>query len=93
MKQAIVASMFLAAIVFAACNSSNSSDTKKDTVGATPSADTSKKMVASVKYTCKMHPEVISDTAGKCPKCGMDMVPMSDSAMNKMKMDSMATKH
>jgi hypothetical protein len=25
-------------------------------------------------YTCPMHPEVISDIAGKCPKCGMNLV-------------------
>jgi hypothetical protein len=25
-------------------------------------------------YTCTMHPEVISDKPGKCPKCGMDLV-------------------
>jgi hypothetical protein len=25
-------------------------------------------------YTCKMHPEVVSSTAGKCPKCGMKLV-------------------
>lgn len=25
-------------------------------------------------YTCVMHPEVISDKPGKCPKCGMDLV-------------------
>lgn len=24
-------------------------------------------------YTCPMHPEVISDKPGKCPKCGMDL--------------------
>src|SRR5258707_15849890 len=28
-----------------------------------------------MQYTCTMHPEVISDTAGKCPKCGMTLVP------------------
>ncbi len=28
------------------------------------------------KYFCPMHPEVISDEPGKCPKCGMDLVPM-----------------
>lgn len=28
------------------------------------------------QYTCPMHPEVISDKPGKCPKCGMDLVPM-----------------
>jgi len=27
------------------------------------------------QYTCVMHPEVISDKPGKCPKCGMDLVP------------------
>lgn len=32
---------------------------------------------AAVKYTCPMHPQVISDTPGKCPICGMDLVPIS----------------
>ena len=27
-----------------------------------------------VKYTCSMHPEVIQDEPGKCPKCGMELV-------------------
>jgi uncharacterized paraquat-inducible protein A len=26
------------------------------------------------EYTCPMHPEVIKDKAGKCPKCGMNLV-------------------
>ena len=25
-------------------------------------------------YTCPMHPEVISDKPGKCPKCGMQLI-------------------
>ncbi|MBX9770273.1 MAG: efflux RND transporter periplasmic adaptor subunit, partial [Candidatus Obscuribacterales bacterium] len=29
----------------------------------------------ATQYTCTMHPEVISDKPGKCPKCGMDLVP------------------
>jgi hypothetical protein len=29
---------------------------------------------AAAKYTCPMHPEVISDKPGKCPKCGMTLV-------------------
>jgi hypothetical protein len=27
-------------------------------------------------YTCPMHPEVRQDRPGKCPKCGMDLVPV-----------------
>jgi hypothetical protein len=26
---------------------------------------------AAAAYTCPMHPEVISDRPGRCPKCGM----------------------
>ncbi len=29
---------------------------------------------AAVIYTCSMHPEVLSDKPGKCPKCGMTLV-------------------
>ena len=30
------------------------------------------------KYTCPMHPEIIMDEPGKCPKCGMNLVPVSE---------------
>ena len=33
-------------------------------------------------YTCTMHPEIISDTPGHCPKCGMILVKMKDTMMN-----------
>ncbi len=29
------------------------------------------------RYTCPMHPEIISDEPGSCPICGMDLVPMA----------------
>ncbi len=29
---------------------------------------------APAQYTCPMHPEVVSDEPGSCPKCGMDLV-------------------
>lgn len=29
---------------------------------------------AKKQYTCPMHPEVVSDKPGKCPKCGMNLV-------------------
>ena len=36
--------------------------------------DMMKKEKMAMKYTCPMHAEVMSDKAGKCPKCGMDLV-------------------
>ena len=28
----------------------------------------------TVKYTCPMHPEVVRDTPGNCPICGLTLV-------------------
>jgi hypothetical protein len=79
MKKVIIASMLAAATIFAACN--NNSDNKNNS-SATSNTDTSK-IESAVKYTCTMHPEVISDTPGHCPKCGMEMVRVKDSTSNK----------
>jgi rubrerythrin len=50
-------------------------------------ADETKKdaSVAATVYTCPMHPEVISDKPGKCPKCGMNLVPVSAPVTKKTK--------
>ena len=44
--------------------------------GQSPAKDkaATKKEVVKVQYTCPMHPEVISDKPGNCPKCGMALV-------------------
>jgi hypothetical protein len=34
------------------------------------------------KYTCLMHPDVILNKPGKCPKCGMTLVKMKPSSTN-----------
>ena len=33
------------------------------------------------KYTCPMHPEVVRNKPGKCPKCGMKLVKMKNMKM------------
>ena len=38
------------------------------------------------KYTCPMHPEVVTDHPGKCPKCGMTLVPKKGEEKPKAKM-------
>jgi len=60
--------LFSAATVFAASGINPVSDTTK----------TKKAKPANVQYTCTMHPEVISDKPGKCPKCGMTLVEKVD---------------
>lgn len=43
---------------------------EKNTVSAGNSVTDS---TVSKTYTCPMHPDVISDKPGTCPKCGMDL--------------------
>jgi ribosomal protein S27AE len=47
-------------------------------IGTTASSQTNittpKKEVQKTMYTCPMHPKVMSDKKGECPKCGMDLV-------------------
>lgn len=42
--------------------------------GCKPSDSTAAPGTSSVKYTCSMHPEVIQDAPGNCPKCGMKLI-------------------
>src|SRR5262249_9254444 len=42
----------------------------------TPPAPAASPPETATVYTCPMHPEVRSNAPGKCPKCGMDLVPV-----------------
>jgi transcription initiation factor IIE alpha subunit len=51
------------------------------TASAQTSTATPKKENQKTMYTCPMHPKVMSDKKGECPKCGMDLV-VSKEAMH-----------
>lgn len=63
-----------------ATNAASAGETSKKSVAMT--SDSSKMKcpmmndTSKIKgcYTCSMHPEVMQKSAGKCPKCGMDLV-------------------
>jgi hypothetical protein len=42
----------------------------------TPQPSPSPSSATHLKYTCVMHPKVMQDKPGDCPKCGMKLVPM-----------------
>jgi Na+-translocating ferredoxin:NAD+ oxidoreductase RnfG subunit len=70
---------------FVACTNSNTKTNTSTT--QTDASDMKKVMDSDEMYTCKMHPDVISDKPGKCPKCGMTLVKqkMTDKQMKMMK--------
>ena len=44
-----------------------------------PQPETADPADASREYTCPMHPEIVQQGPGSCPKCGMDLEPMAAS--------------
>ncbi len=58
-----------AAILIAGCSGSGHDDHASQS--GDPAAQKSEK---AVQYTCSMHPEVIQNKPGDCPKCGMKLV-------------------
>ncbi len=49
----------------------------------TDQSDQTDKADEADSYTCPMHPEVVQDHPGNCPKCGMALEPMTASAAPK----------
>ena len=66
---ALVAVLGLAPLLVTGCTGSNQNDHAGQT--GDPAASNSEK---KVRYTCSMHPEVVQDKPGDCPKCGMKLV-------------------
>jgi hypothetical protein len=66
MKRPILFTLTLSlGITIVACNSTpQKAAVKKDSTAVNKD---------SIQYTCSMHPEVVSNKPGTCPKCGMDL--------------------
>ncbi len=58
------------------CQSKFEADPQKY-LGDRPATDS---MPEGTQYTCPMHPEIVQDHPGDCPKCGMALEPMTPSA-------------
>lgn len=79
MKKLLFSGLALASLTFsiAACSDKKGA---AETTGASPASDSTATPAnaapgaVATTYTCSMHPEVVSDKPGKCPKCGMDLV-------------------
>jgi hypothetical protein len=76
-------------VAFTACKPAKDKEVKSETTESMDS--TSNEQMAKVQYTCTMHPEVVTDAPGKCPKCGMDLV-KKDNTGDEMPMESDSTK-
>ncbi len=68
MKRILLA-VLISALTFVAmtgCDQNKTATTNAVTPSTAPAT--------AQKYTCTMHPEVVRDAPGKCPKCGMELV-------------------
>ena len=63
---------FFSQNIFAQCGMMKMNHDKQEM--KTTKQDTTIKDTTKIIYTCSMHPEIISDKSGICPKCGMDLV-------------------
>jgi membrane fusion protein, copper/silver efflux system len=60
-----IAALSVTVLLLAGCS--------KDTPNEGKSGDATTQSTAT-KYTCSMHPDVVQDKPGNCPKCGMKLV-------------------
>jgi outer membrane biogenesis lipoprotein LolB len=64
----LILSVAAIALLLAGCTGSNHTETTQS------DQSTGQKSEKAVQYTCSMHPEVVQDKPGDCPKCGMKLV-------------------
>ncbi|MBS1650629.1 MAG: hypothetical protein JSU07_01340 [Bacteroidetes bacterium] len=79
-KTILILTVAITGFVITSCGNKTSEE-KKENVAATTTSE-------AKTYTCPMHPEVISDKPGTCPKCGMDLVEKENTEMDMNGKDS-----
>lgn len=76
-KTILFLSMAVAALFITSCGNEENTETEQ---APTTTAE-------KVEYTCPMHPEVITNEPGDCPKCGMTLEKKEPAKKEEMKMD------
>ncbi len=66
---ALAAVTVIASLALAGCTGSPQKDTTEPST-----TQSTQKSEHAVQYTCSMHPEIVQDKPGDCPKCGMKLV-------------------
>jgi Cu(I)/Ag(I) efflux system membrane fusion protein len=69
-KPAALTAIALLAVAVVAMTGCNKSEQKQSDNQTGQTSQTNK----AIQYTCSMHPEVVQDMPGKCPKCGMELI-------------------
>jgi len=67
---AAIALLAFAVVAVTGCNQSGQKQSDTQTGQTSQTNQTNK----AIQYTCAMHPEVVQDMPGKCPKCGMELI-------------------
>jgi len=70
---AIATTLLFSAIIFNGCKDNQKQSETGSADSTTIMTNRTDSMNAKTVYTCPMHPEIVSDTPGTCPKCGMDL--------------------
>ena len=74
MKKTILLLSATFLLILSSCNSSSTNEKATDKTVQSATLDTTKLKTGETFYQCEMDPKVISDKAGVCPTCGMDLV-------------------
>ena len=74
MKKKTIIHLAVIVLMLTACNNSSKKNESSNNSSQSFNIDTTQMKSGSMYYQCEMHPSVISDMPGNCPKCGMELI-------------------